>query len=172
MIVVLDTSTLLNFLRIGRTDLIAAHPFTFVTVQEVADEVSHPESRDRYEKALAAGHIEQRSRGGSEETRIFSELQAIRFGAGESAAIAVALNRDHGLSLDDGRAAKHAKAMAQELGKSPTILKTRDIVVDLIRSGELSVEQADSFLAEWADKHKFRLKISSFSECVADCRKR
>ncbi len=103
---------------------------------------------------------------------MYRGLLAAGIGEGESEAIAVALNRGYGLSLDDEEAIKHAETKAHGLGKPLVILRTRDIVVDLIESGELSFEQADSFLAEWAAKHKFKLKISSFRECVGDHRKR
>lgn len=171
MKIVVDTSVLLNFLLIGRADLIGSHPFTFVTTGEVAAEILN--LRARYEKALSEGHVEQLALEDGPEAEMFSGFRALAdLGPGERSAIAIALNRGHGLSLDDRRAINQVKRITRELGKPLVILRTRDIVVDLIRCGELSVEQADSLLAEWAGKHKFRLKISSFSECMADDRER
>ena len=49
-IVVADTSVLINFLRIDRMDLIAAHPASFIATDHVAAEIAdtYPEQQARY----------------------------------------------------------------------------------------------------------------------------
>src|SRR6516164_2613212 len=85
-----------------------------------------------------------------------------RLGAGERSAIAVALNRKCALAIDDSRAIKRAMEEAGITGISLSIVRTQDIVIELIKQSVLSVEAADAIHSEWATNHRFKLKITSF----------
>lgn len=87
-------------------------------------------------------------------------------GAGERAAIAVALNRGCSLAINDSRAIRRAIEEAV-LGQNPlTILRTQDIVVELIRRQVIPLEVADTILVDWATNHRFKLNIASFRELL------
>jgi hypothetical protein len=101
------------------------------------------------------------------ELELFLRLAAKgRLGAGERSAIAVALDRKCPLAIDDSRAIQRAIDEAGIAGNPLTILRTQDIVVELIQGGVLSLEAADRIRAEWAANHRFRLKISSFRDLL------
>ncbi len=168
-IVIADTSVLINFLRIDRMDLIGAHPASFIVTDHVADEIadSYPDQQVRYNAALAAGLLDQQRIDDLAEVEIFLRLaERGRLGAGERSAIAVALNRGYALAIDDTRAMYRALEEAEVVGNALTILRTQDIVVELIRGGIVSVEAADAIHIEWAANHRFRLKISSFRDLL------
>jgi len=166
-IVVADTSVLINFLRIDRMDLIEAHPASFIATDHVAGEIAdtYPEQQTRYAAALNAGQITERRIDDSAELEIFLRLAAKgRLGAGERAAIAVALNRGCALAIDDSRAIRRALQEATLGENALSILRTQDIVVELIRKGVVSVEAADAIQVDWATNHRFKLKIVSFQD--------
>jgi predicted nucleic acid-binding protein len=168
-IVVADTSVIINFLRIDRMDLIGAHPSPFIVTDHVADEIadSYPEQQARFHAALGVGHITQHRIDDPTEVEIFLRLSTRgRLGAGERSAIAVALNRGCALAIDDSRAIRRAIEEAGIAGNPLTVLRTQDVMVQLIRAGIISVDTADVILLDWATNHRFRLKVSSFAEIL------
>jgi predicted nucleic acid-binding protein len=168
-IVVADTSVLINFLRIDRMDLIGAHPASFITTDNVAAEIAgtYPDQQARYAAALSAAHISEQPVDDPVELELFLRLSAHgRLGAGERSAIAVALNRKCALAIDDTRAIQKAIAEAGIAGNPVTIVRTQDIVVELIRKRVISIQAADKILVDWATNHRFRLKIASFKDLL------
>lgn len=165
--IVADTSVLINFLRIDRMDLIGAHPDAFLVTDHVATEIIDPIQQSRYATALAAGSLVEQRVDDPVEVAIFLRLaQRGRLGAGERSAIAVALNRGYRLAIQDNRAIRRAIQEAGMSGNAIPIVRTQDIVVELIRCRALTVENADAMLADWARNHRFKLKFSSFSELL------
>ena len=163
----IDTSTLLNFLRIGRADLLAAHPdYCFVVVDQVQDEVRQKGQGVPLEEALEGGYLSPDgppAAVGIQELAIFASLPDIVLGAGERAAIAAAKARGLALAMDDKD--------AWRLGGLHCIgvprLETVSIMVDLIVAGTLSVAEADLIKADWAANHKFRKpSFASFAELL------
>ena len=168
-IVVADTSVLINFLRIDRMDLIAAHPASFIATDHVAAEIvdTYPDQQARYAAALSAAQISEQRIDDPAELELFLRLAAHgRLGAGERSAIAVALNRRCALAIDDSRAIQRAIGEAGIAGSPLLIVRTQDIVVELIRNGAVSVEAADAILTDWATNHRFRPKITSFRDVL------
>lgn len=167
-IIAADTSVLINFLRIDRMDLIGVYPASFVATDHVAGEIvdEFPSQKARYHAALDAGQLSQQRVDDPAEIEVFLRLaERGRLGAGERSAIAVALNRGHQLAIDDSRAIRRAVEEAG-LGNALTIIRTQDIMVELIRRKVLSVSNADEILRDWASNHRFRLKIASFGDII------
>lgn len=165
VIVVTDTSVLVNFLCIDRMDFIAHHSHHFVITDHVADEITehYPEQRSRLNGALAARTIEQRSVTGEFALELFRELsETNRLGAGECAAIAYAITSGCALAIDDRAAANQARRLKQDL----VIFGTQDIMVSLIRDGQIEISEADRIKDEWASHHRFRLEFVSFADVL------
>lgn len=165
IVVVTDTSVLVNFLCIDRMDLIAHHPDRFVITDHVADEITdhYPEQKARLNAALAAGTVEQLSVSGDAALELFRTLSEMRkLGSGESAAIAYAIANDCALAIDD----RTATTKARELKPDIVVLGTQDIMVQLIRSGVLDVAEADRIKDAWAEQHRFRLGIRTFGGVI------
>ena len=125
--VVTDASILVNFLRIDRMDLIAAHSYAFIVTDHVADEVSdrYPDQQQRFAAAVEAGGLSQQSVTNRAEITLFGTLSASgRLGAGECSAIAVAVHRRHMLAIDDRRATVQARR-ADRVGREREFRRRR-----------------------------------------------
>ena len=160
-----DTSVLINFLRVDRMDLIARHSHQFIVTDHVAAEVTdfYSDQRTRLDIALQSGALQQVRIDDQREVAMFSSLIASqRLGSGECSAIAVAICREYTLAMDDRRAANQARGVRRDL----RILTTRDLVVAMIHENLLSVAQADDLKEMWANRHRFRLPIESFSDVI------
>lgn len=171
MLLIADTSVLINFLHIDQMRLIGRHQPPCAVTQHVIGEVTnfYPEQQERLNAALADRHlVEIISVDDPDEVEMFGRLQkpSGRLGIGESSAIAVAIKRGYALAMDDKRAVRDAIELAKTAGATLEVWRTQDIVVRLIRAGHLSVEQADVHLVAWRTQHRFHLPIGSFSELV------
>lgn len=162
--VLLDTSVLINFLAIDRTDLIAGHPqFRFVVTEHVRSEVTahYGEQLARLETALNEGGLQETRVESIEELALFAQLSRNpRLGLGECAAIAAAVTRTQRLAIDD----KAARKAALEFAPGLKVLDTQSIVLSLVRARVLTIEDADTIKETWARDHNFQLKISSFGD--------
>jgi hypothetical protein len=168
-IVVTDTSVLINFLKIDRMDLVGSHPAGFLATDHVRDEISdrYPAQVERYAAALKAGWISEVAVVDPAEVELFRRLSSTqRLGPGECSAIAVALNRQHSLAIDDGRAIRNALREPGLTGYSMTILRTQDIIAELIRTSVLTLGQADEIKAVWEAHHRFRIAVRSFANLL------
>ena len=160
-----DTSVLINFLRVDRMDLIARHSHQFVVTDHVAAEVTdfYPDQRTRLDIALQSGFLQQVSIDDQQEVTLFGSLIASqRLGSGECSVIALAVCREYTLAIDDRRAANQARGVRHDL----RILTTRDLVIAMIRENLLSIAEADDLKERWANRHRFRLPIESFSDVI------
>src|SRR3954454_21351962 len=92
--VIIDTSVLVNFLKIDRTDLLAKHPaYRFVVLDFVRNEVTKRGQAARLNTALSAGHVlpdEPSERTDMAELAAFAAMASLGIGNGEKAAIAAA----------------------------------------------------------------------------------
>jgi predicted nucleic acid-binding protein len=168
-IVVTDTSVLINFLKIDRMDLVGRYPAGFLATDHVREEISdrYPAQAERYAAAIRAGWLTEEAVNDPVEVALFGRLSATpRLGPGECSAIAVALNRRHALAIDDSRAIRHALREAGIAGRALAILRTQDVVVELIRTGVLTIEQADRIKLDWETHHRFRITAPSFASLL------
>ena len=165
LVIVADASVLINFLRIDHMDLIARRSHRFLVTDHVEAEVTdfYPDQRARLEGALQAGGLQQVSVDDRREVALFGALDASgRLGAGERSAIALAICRGYTLAIDDRRAIRQAREESSTL----RILTTRELVVTMIRENLLDIPEADELKEAWAEHHRFRLPIESFSDLI------
>ncbi len=144
-------------------DLLGMHRGSFIATDHVADEITRPLQRERYEHALRAGHITEEHIAEPVEVDIFLRLRDPgRLGVGECSAIAVALNRGYRLAIDNNKAIRRALEEAELGALKLEIVRTEGIVLELIRHGALMIETADEMLVGWAANHRFKPGFSSF----------
>jgi predicted nucleic acid-binding protein len=168
-IVVADTSVLINFLKIDRMDLIGRYPGRLLATDHVESELAddYPEQRARYQAAVTAGVLDTCSVTNPAEVAFFLRLgPGLRLGAGECSAIAVALARGYAIAIDDSHAIKVALREAELTGVRLAVLRTRDIMVALIRASVLTVEEADQIKIDWEQNHRYRLRERSFRDLL------
>ncbi len=163
---IIDTSTLVNFLRIGRVDLLASHPaFRFIVIDVIRNEVTRHYGAQvaLLDAALANGQLWEDQPAAliaMAELAEFAAMSSIKIGAGERAAIAAAKTRGFALAMDDERAWKLA-------GSGLTRLDTVSIMVDGIKAGSIDVAAADAIKREWEQNHRFvKRHFSSFAELI------
>ena len=161
--IVLDASVLLNFVKIGRIELLGQLGTSVVLLDQVLDEVIRPEQRETVEGAVKAGILDLQSVRNPVEVALFANLRTDgRLGAGECAVLAVALNRNWVAGLQDRRARVEGQRRREDLA----LCQTEDLVLKLIRSGHLTLNEADGFLVKWATKHRFKSRLTSFSDVM------
>ena len=161
--IVIDASVLLNFVKIERIELLSQLDTSVVLLDQVLDEVIRPEQRETVEGAVKAGILDLQSVRNPVEVALFANLRADgRLGAGECAVLAVALNRNWVAGLQDRRARIEGQRRREDLA----LWQTEDLVLKLIRSGHLTLNEADGFLVEWAAKHRFKSRLTSFRDLI------
>ncbi len=163
---IIETSVLVNFLKIDRTDLLASHPdYRFVVVDFVRDEVTKRYAMQvaRIQAAFTAGHLSPDGPPATTnpaELAVFAAMGTLKIGEGERAAIAAANARGLPLAMDDDRAWKRAGAFCTAVSRESTVT----VMVALIKAGVIDVAQADAIKADWEANHRFKLLFGSFSE--------
>jgi len=164
---VIDSSTLVNFLKINRVDLLASHPdYRFIVVDAVRAEIRKHYSAQvtRLEAAFAAGQLltdQPAADTSMDELTAFAAMESIKIGTGERAAIAAARARGLPLAMDDERAWKRA-------GAGLARVDTVSVMVVLIKAGIIDVAAADVIKTEWEAHHKFiKRHFSSFADLIA-----
>jgi len=164
--VIIDTSTLINFLAVDRLDLLGAHPHCrFIVTEHARAEVTahYPHELARLQAALDKGTLEESPVTDIAELTHFAKLSASKqLGPGECASIAAATRPGHGLAIDDKLASKRASAQIPDL----VVHTTQSIMVELLKAGLLSVADADAIKAVWAANYRFMLKFTSFQELL------
>jgi predicted nucleic acid-binding protein len=164
ILVVSDTSGLINFLRAGRFDLVSRHKeYKVVITEHVRNEVSYPDQKTKLEAALSAGDIEETTLTDPAELELFAELNAV-LGRGESAAIAVAANRGWVIATDElGRT---RRAVHERVGHN-RLINTSGWILTCIRNGALTVAEAAALKDDLqAQGQSFPLAFDSFSELL------
>ena len=157
--IVLDTSVLLNFVNIGRIELLGRLGASIMLPDQVLDEIKRPSQKEVVENAVTAGILDLQSIRNPAEVALFADLRASgRLGAGECAVLAVALSRNWIAGLQDRR----ARLEGQRRRKDLALCQTEGLVLTLIRAGHLTLEEADGFLVEWATQHRFKARLASF----------
>lgn len=163
---ILDTSVLLNFLKVDRLDLLTQHPsYRFSVTDHVRAEITqhYPDQLAKLEAAVNAGELDETHVTDPAELQAFGQLHASkRLGAGECSAIAVAASRQLPLAIDDKRARKHARAFASKI----VLLNTEGLMISLTHEGVIDVAVADSIKLEWEQNHRFKLNFGSFAERI------
>lgn len=166
IVVLLDTSVLINYARIGRLDLLAQHPrYSFCVTDHVRAEVLE-HFREQFEAvntAVSEGNLTELTANTASELEEFGKLVSMKnLGIGECSAIVVAKHRSLVLAIDDVT----ARNTALKFDPTLTLLGTEELMISLIQEGVLEVEEADRIKHDWEANHRFRLKFASFRERI------
>ena len=161
-VVITDASIIINLchtghlLQLGRTTT-----FEFVVTDEVIAEVTELDQQRTLAEALAAGAVRRDSMSSTEELTTFAELTQI-LGTGESACLAVAEHRKCFVACDEKRV--FLREARKRLG-ADRILNTAGLYVHWIRTGVLSVAEADAAKGV-LESHRFKLAFASFRDVI------
>lgn len=149
-----DTSLLLNFLRIDRTDILGALPgFRFHVLNHVVNEVTKEPHATRLQEALREAHVVQFELTDLDAIADYNALRA-NLGDGEAATIAAAGHLHWIVGMDErGRAKREAAARVGE----ENLLNTPGLLVHTVRAGLLSLEEAEQIRLDLV-AHSYRIK--------------
>jgi predicted nucleic acid-binding protein len=160
-LLIADASTLLNFLRVSRFDLIQGLGYRIRVVDAVSEEIRS--ERELLDQLVETDEIRTITLEGKTLTETVATFLSLGLGNGESFSFAAAMEFEAALAIDDLRAVKRAKSIAGGL----TILTSPDIVLAGIQADRLTVHEADLLKADWAENHRFRLKFDSFGDLLS-----
>ena len=146
--VVADNTVLSNFALIKREDILAKlFENTLFTTEEVIDELKRGEQRNVLPKRdwqwIRVLKVES-----SQEEFLF-RLLAESLGKGESSCLSIAISRDLKVLTDD----RDARRLAQRRGVP--VSGTIGVLVEAVREGLLSVEEANTMLSDMIEKGYF-----------------
>lgn len=156
-LLIADASTLLNFLRVRRFDLVIGLGYGVRIVDAVYEEVQT--EREQLDQLLEGGQIRTLTLEGSAITDSVAKFLALGLGNGESFSFAAAVEFQAAIAIDDVRAIKKVKAITTDL----TVVTSTDIVLAGLRANRITLPEADLLKDDWADNHRFRLKFPSFA---------
>lgn len=151
---------LINLLHTERLRLFSAQGILqFVVTPETVEEIRHPEQRALVEDALAAGVLREEPISGAASLRLYTELRK-SMGKGEAASLALAKARGWSIASDEKGAFR--RAAIEHVGKG-RLLTTADLYLLAIRSGSLSIEEADLDKAI-LEARRFKMPFASFAD--------
>ena len=146
--VVADNTVLSNFALIKREDILdKLFENTLFTTEEVIDELKRGEKRNVLPKRDWQW-IKVLKMESSQEEFLF-RLLAESLGKGESSCLSIAISRDLKVLTDD----RDARRLAQRRGVP--VSGTIGVLVEAVREGLLSVEEANTMLSDMIEKGYF-----------------
>jgi predicted nucleic acid-binding protein len=126
---------------------------------DVVAEVRMPNQAEQVARAFSSGLLERIAVDAPEDLLVFAELRK-RFGPGESACLALATANGWCVASDEK--GTYVREVEARLGAGH-LLTTPGLLVLCVRTGLLTVEQADAIKDELAG-HRFKMKFDSFRE--------
>ncbi len=163
LVVVADTSVLINFLHMRRLDMLGASVGIRALVPaDVIAELEDPTQRDAIESGLRDSELFAAGDLTTTELEAYARLHAT-LGAGESAALAVAHSRGAHVACDERRGfLREANAL---LGPG-RVVNTPGLILNAIHLGRLGVDEADELKA-FLETRRFKMRFESFAQLVA-----
>jgi predicted nucleic acid-binding protein len=160
--VVIDTNILINLMHVGRIPILGGlQQFDFVITEEVAGEIEWPQQQEQLQKAMGAGILRIEPTSDLAVVTLFAELRQ-QMGAGDAAALALACHKGWIVASDERKAFR--REAVTRLGPA-RILTTAGIYVLAIRSGLLTVEEADADKAK-LEACRFAMNFGSFRDVL------
>lgn len=161
-LVAIDACILINFIRIGRFDLLINYPgIRFIVTGQVLAELTDPAQAAVVIAALDDGSMERYELVGVEPLKRFAELE-LTMGRGEASAIAAAEFEGWYVATDEGG---RARRTINEGACAGRLMTTPGLLLQLIRISILTVDEADQVKANLA-AHRFAMNFNSFQDLL------
>jgi predicted nucleic acid-binding protein len=161
-VVVTDTNILINFMHIGRLDLLGKLPsYSFVVPEEVVKEVREPHQAQALRTAMSSGLLSQVQLADPAELTVYADLIQI-LGSGEAACLSLAECRQW-LIASDEKKKFHRETLAR-LGTG-RLLNTPGILSLAITGGIITLEDADRAKAV-LEQNRFIMSFASFRDVL------
>lgn len=162
LLVVADSSFLINFLAVDRMDILSRLPqFRFHVVNHVRAEVRYESERLRLEAAMEGGGVTEIEITAPGEILLYNELRSF-LGNGESASLAVAISRRWVIAADEK--GRFRRELFGRLGED-YLLDTLGALLTAIRAGVITVAKAEALRAQ-LQKNRFEMDQTPFDELL------
>lgn len=163
ILVVADTSFLVNLLVIDRMDILAElRGYAFRVPNHVVGEIEEEEQTNRLQTALANGTVEEIEITDLAEIALYSELRAF-LGDGESACVAVGATRQWVIAADEkGRLRRE---ILERLGNE-YLLDTPGALVAALRAQIITVREAEAIRDQLAQNRFVMKDIPPFEQLL------
>ena len=157
-----DACVLINLAHVSRLDLLGQmRDMVFHVPGEVKHEVTEPDQVKKVEAAIKDGTLRELKIVALEELKLLADYVE-KFGKGESACLAVAIQRRWIIATDETKDRRLSREIA---AKGIKVINTPGILLKAIRSEMLSVEAADLIKAE-LEARRFKMSFNSFRELI------
>lgn len=164
LLVVMESSFLINFLAIDRIDILAGlHQFMFHVPDHVKADVRYPEQKARLVAALAAGIVSDLEITDQAEILLYDEFRKV-LGDGESASLAVAVSRRWIIAADEK--GRFRRQLFERLGEE-YLLDTPGALVAGIKGGLITIPEAEE-LRTRLRQHRFEMDPRPFEELLRE----
>lgn len=161
--VITDTNVLINFIHLNELALLGAlKTHRIVAPEEVIGEITRAEQARMLQDSIDAGDILACGFSDPEALAIFDRL-CHRIQIGEAACIAIAYCGGHCVATDEKR---RPQRLARRLLGTHRLLRTEGVMGLCIRSGLITIAEADQFKAELETK-RYKMDFKTFAELLA-----
>ena len=164
LLVVADSSFLINFLVLDRTDLLGRlTKFHFHIVNHVRAEIRYDDQCARLEAAVENGVVTEIEITEPSEILLYNELRQF-LGDGESASLAVAVSRRWVIAADEK--GRFRRELFGRLGEN-YLLDTAGALVTAIKAGVITLGQAEALRAQLRE-NRFEMDPRPFDELLKE----
>lgn len=164
LLVVAESSFLINFLAIHRMDILAGlRQFKFFVLDHVKSEIQYPDQQARLQAAVAAGIVSELEITEPPEILLYDEFRKF-LGDGESACLAVAVSRRWVIAADEK--GRFRRELFKRLGEE-YLLDTPGTLVAAIKGCIISIPEAEE-LRERLREHRFEMDPRPFDELLRE----
>ncbi len=164
LLVVVDSSFLINFLAINRMDILGGvRQFKFHIANHVKAEILKDEQPMRLEAAIAASIITEIEITDLDEVGLYDEVRKV-LDDGEAASLAIAVRRRWVIAADER--GRFRKELFARLGED-YLLDTPGALVASIKSGVIGLEEAE-IIREQLRENRFEMDRRPFEELTGE----
>ena len=164
LLVVADSSFLINFLVVDRMDILSRlSRFRFHVVNHVVAEIRYESQRARLQGATESGGVTEIEITDPAEILLYDELRKF-LGDGEAASLAVAVSRRWGIAADEK--GRFRRGLFSRLGEN-YLLDTLGTLLTAIRVDVITVAHAEALRTQ-LQEHRFQMDPSPFEELLRE----
>ena len=163
LLVVADSSFLINFLAVDRMDILSRLPqFRFHVVNHVVAEIRYESQRARLQAATEDGGVHEIEITDPAEILLYDEFRKF-LGDGEAASLAVAVTRQWVIAADEkGR----VRQLFSRLGEDH-LLDTLGALLTAIRADVITVAHAEALRTQ-LQEHRVQMDPTPFEELLRE----
>ena len=157
-VIIVDSSPLISFLKIGRIELLKVLEKELICTDFVRSEIFR--QKHEFDNLIKTGFFKEIQIENPQGLKGIEGLYNRGLGRGEASSIILADSMQSTLLMDDIK----AKKIANKRGINS--ISTAEVVVKNIQLSNISLHEADNFIHQWRTMGEFPVRIHSFKELL------